>query len=86
MKKMTREEKNAQCNKEAKWTLIVCIIVCLWETIWAFALNGSGKMFMGIPAWCSVSIYGSIVLAIAGCVFLLKKVFVDFEYDEEADN
>lgn len=69
--------------REIKGTLLVTLICCAWHIITAFALNGSGKYFLGMPAWFSVSVLGTIVLAIAGVIFLVKKVFVDFEYDEE---
>jgi len=83
MKKLTREEKHAQCMKEIKATMIVALLTCAWECIWAFGLNGTGKMFLGMPAWMSVSVFGSIVIAVGGCLIILKKVFVDFEYDDE---
>ncbi|MDO5139989.1 MAG: DUF997 family protein [Eubacteriales bacterium] len=85
MKPLTHEEKHAQCMKEIKATLIVALLTCAWECIWAFALNGTGLMFLGIPAWVSVSVFGSIIIAIGGCIFLLKKVFVDFDYDDELE-
>lgn len=85
MQKLTKEEKHLQCLKEIKATLIVVAICCAWHCITAFALNGSGKYFLGMPAWFSVSVFGTIVIAIVGVVFLLKKVFVDFEYDDETE-
>ena len=45
-------------------------------------LNGSGYYFLGMPAWFSVSVFGTIVLALIGVWFLLKFIFVDFEYDD----
>ena len=85
MKKMTNAEKHAQCMKEIKGTLVVSVICAAWHIITAFALNGSGAYFLGMPAWFSVSVFGTIAIAIIGCVYLLKKVFVDFEYDDEAE-
>ena len=85
MHKLSKEEKHAQCMREIKATLIVVLICALWHVITAFALNGSGKYFLGMPAWFSVSVFGTIVIAIAGVIFLLKKVFVDFEYDDEEE-
>ena len=86
MKKLTREEMHKQCVREIRGTLIVAILTCAWECIWAFALNGSGKMFLGMPAWLSVSVFGSIVVCLLGVWSLMKKVFIDFEYDEEVDD
>lgn len=86
MKKLSKEEKHRQCMKEIKWTLIVVAICCVWHVATAFALNGTGAYFLGMPAWFSVSVLGTIVLALAGVAFLLKKIFVDFEYDEEEED
>jgi len=85
LKQLTKEEKHAQCMKEIKGTLLVVLICCLWHVITAFALNGSGKYFLGMPAWFSVSVFGTIIIALVGVFVLLKKVFVDFEYDDEAE-
>lgn len=86
LKKLTREEMHKQCVREIRGTLIVAVLTCAWECIWAFALNGSGKMFLGMPAWLSVSVFGSIVVCLLGVWYLMKKVFIDFEYDEEVDD
>ena len=80
---MSKEQKHEQCLKEIKATLIVTGICCAWHIITAFALNGSGLYFLGMPAWFSVSVFGTIVLALLGVWFLMKKVFVDFDYDDE---
>ena len=50
MKKLTREEMHKQCVREIRGTLIVAILTCLWECIWAFALNGNGKTLLGMPS------------------------------------
>lgn len=85
MKKLTKEEKHAQCMKEIKATLLVAVLCCIWEVAWGFGLSGSGKMFLGFPAWMSVSVFGEAVVAIIGVWWLMKKVFVDFEYDDEVE-
>ena len=85
MKKLTREEKHEQCMKEIKATLLVTVICCLWHIITAFALNGNGAYFLGMPAWFSVSVFGTIVIALLGVWWLMKKVFIDFEYDDEEE-
>ena len=85
MKKMSKEEKHLQCMREIRYTLIVVAVCCIWHVATAFLLNGSGRYFLGMPAWFSVSVFGTIILAIAGVAFLLKKVFVDFEYDDETE-
>lgn len=86
MKKMTREEKHRQCMREIRATLIVVLACCLWHIGTAFALNGTGLYFLGMPAWFSVSVFGTIIIALVGVRVLLKHVFVDFEYDDEEDD
>jgi uncharacterized membrane protein YhdT len=38
-----------------------------------------------MPAWFSVSTLGTIVLSLLGVWYLLKKVFIDFEYEDEEE-
>lgn len=83
MKKLTKQEKHEQCMKEIKSTLMVVALCCIWHIASAFALNGSGLYFLGMPAWLSVSVFGTIVLALGGVWYLLRFVFIDFEYDDE---
>lgn len=85
MKKLTKQEKHEQCMREIRGTLLVVAICCAWHIITAFALNGTGLYFLGMPAWFSVSVFGTIVIALVGVRILLGKVFVDFEYDEEEE-
>ena len=85
MKKLNKKEKHEQCMREIKGTLIVVVLCCVWHILTAFLLNGTGLYFLGMPAWFSVSVLGTVVIAIAGLAILLKKVFVDFEYDDEEE-
>lgn len=83
MKKLTKEEKHLQCMKEIKATFLVVVLCAAWHIISAFALNGRGTYLFGMPTWFSVSILGTAAIAIVGVIFLLKFVFIDFEYDDE---
>ncbi|MBQ0005376.1 MAG: YhdT family protein [Clostridiales bacterium] len=85
MNKLTKQEKHDQCMREIKGTLIVVVICAIWHIGAAFILNGTGLYFLGMPAWFSVSVFGTIVIALVGVRILLKKVFVDFEYDDEEE-
>lgn len=85
MNKLTKQEKHDQCMREIKGTLIVVVICAIWHIGTAFILNGTGLYFLGMPAWFSVSVFGTIVIALVGVRILLKKVFVDFEYDDEEE-
>lgn len=85
MSKLTKQEKHDQCVREIKATLIVVAICAIWHVATAFILNGTGLYFLGMPAWFSVSVLGTIIIALTGVRILLKKVFIDFEYDEEIE-
>lgn len=85
MKKLTRQEKHEQCIREIRGTLVVVAICCVWHISSAFLLNGTGLYFLGMPAWFSVSTLGTIVLSLLGVWYLLKKVFIDFEYEDEEE-
>lgn len=85
MKNLTKQEKHEQCIREIRGTLVVVAICCAWHILSAFLLNGSGLYFLGMPAWFSVSTLGTIVLSLLGVWYLLKHVFIDFEYDDEEE-
>ena len=83
MKKLTKEEKHKQCLKEIKATMFVVFVCFLWHVLTAFLLNSKGGTLFHMPLWFVVSVFGTIILAIIGVIWLLKFVFVDFSYDEE---
>lgn len=85
MKNLNKQQKHDQCVREIKATLIVVAICAIWHVATAFILNGTGLYFLGMPAWFSVSVFGTILIALIGVRILLKKVFIDFEYDEEGE-
>ena len=78
MMKLTKEEQHRQCIKEIKATLLVVFICFLWHVLTAFLLNGTGWTVFHMPVWFVVS-----VLAVIGVFWLLKFVFVDFQYEED---
>lgn len=86
MRKFTRKEKHEQCVTEIKATLVVVLACCIWHIGTAFALNGTGLYFLGMPAWFSVSVLGTIAIALIGVRLILKKIFVDFDYEEENED
>lgn len=84
MKKLSREELGKELRKEAQATWILTIVCALVHIVPAFLLNGNGQQMFGMPQWFTVSVFGSGIVAIAGIIFVTKKVFADFDYDEEA--
>lgn len=83
MKQLTEEEKHLQIMKEMKATLILIAIVAAWHIGFAFLLNGIDLLIIGMPLWFFVSTIGAFVISVGGVVFLLKKVFVNFDLGDE---
>ena len=83
--RMTREEKDKQIRKEAGATFLLFLICFVWNVAFAYGLSGSGARLFGLPVWWLISTPGMFVIAVIGVIYLLKKVFVnlDLEDDEE---
>ena len=85
MKKLSDKEKHEQILREVKATLLLFLLVAVWHIGTGFLLNGNGAFLLGMPAWFVVSTFGAGIIAIVGVIYLTKKVFIDFEYDDEAE-
>lgn len=83
---MTREEKNLQIRKEARATAILFCICFLWHVGCGYLLSGSGITVAGLPLWWILSTPGVFVIAVAGVIYLLRHVFVNFSLDDEDEN
>lgn len=83
--KLTREQKDRQVRREAKATLILFAICFVWNVVLAYGLSGTGIRVAGLPLWWLLSTPGMFIIAVAGVVYLLKKVFVNFDLDDDAE-
>ncbi|MBQ2270623.1 MAG: YhdT family protein [Firmicutes bacterium] len=83
MKKMTREEKHQQIKREAKATFALFFLCFVWHVGFAYGLNHVDIRIWNLPLWWVVSTPGVFVVAIVGVVYLLKKVFVNFDLEPE---
>lgn len=81
---MTREEKDRQIRREAKATILLFVVCFIWHVGFAYGLSGTGIQIGGIPLWWLLSTPGVFIVAVVGVVILLKKVFVNFDLDEDA--
>ena len=79
---MTPEQKEKQIRKEARATLLLFLICFIWNVGFAYGLSGTGARLFGLPVWWLVSTPGMFVIAVAGVVFLLKRVFVNFDLED----
>lgn len=83
-KPVTREEKDIQVRREAKATLILFAVCCIWNIAFAYLIPGSIRIG-GMPLWWLVSTPGMFIVAVAGVIYLLKKVFVNFSLEDEEE-
>ena len=82
---MNREQKDKQIRREAKATLILFVICFVWNVGFAYGLSGTGVRLFGLPLWWLISTPGMFVIAVIGVVFLLKKVFVNFDLEDDEE-
>lgn len=86
MKKMTREQKEQQIRKEARASIILFCVCMLWHVGFGWGLSGHSDITIAkLPLWWWLSTPGVFVVALAGVIYLLKCVFVDFELDDDAE-
>lgn len=83
--KMTKSEKEKQIRREAKATIILFLICFVWNVGCAYGLSGCSVRVLGLPLWWMLSTPGVFVIAVIGVIFLVRKVFVDFDLDEESE-
>ena len=82
---MTPEQKEKQIRREARATLLLFLICFIWNVGFAYGLSGTGARLFGLPVWWLVSTPGMFVIAVIGVVFLLKKVFVNFDLEDSEE-
>lgn len=86
MEQMTNEQKHKQILKEVKATFILIAIVAAWHIGFGFLLEGIDMLVLGMPLWFFVSTIGAFVISVIGVVFLLAKVFKNFDLGDEAES
>ena len=83
MEQMTNEQKHKQILKEVKATFILIAIVAAWHIGFGFLLEDIDILVLGMPLWFFVSTISAFVISVVGVVFLLKKIFKDFDLGDE---
>lgn len=80
----TRRKGKAD-QKEARSTLILFAICLIWHIGFAYGLSGRCDIHVaGLPLWWILSTPGVFVVGVIGLIYLLKKVFVNFELDDSS--
>ncbi|MBE6027059.1 MAG: DUF997 family protein [Clostridiales bacterium] len=82
---MSPEQKEKQIRKEAKATILLFLICFIWNVGFAYGLSGTGARLFGLPLWWLVSTPGMFVIAVIGVVILLKKVFLNFDLEDDEE-
>lgn len=78
-------DKMKQANREAKATIVsLVVIVAVW-LVGGFGLSGLDIKLWGTPLWIIGGCVGTWIAAIVVAVVLVKRVFVDFDLDDEAE-
>lgn len=85
MKPMTRDEKNRQIRKEALATIGLFLLCFLWHVGFGYGLAHVDITIWGLPLWWIVSTPGLLVVSVVGVIFLIKKVFVNFDLEDEEE-
>ncbi|MDO5042366.1 MAG: YhdT family protein [Slackia sp.] len=82
---LSYRQKMLQANKEAKATLVALVLCIVVWAIGGFGLAGLDIEVFGTPVWIIGGTIGTWVFSIAAAVFLAKRVFADFDLDEEEE-
>lgn len=84
--RLTYRQKMQQANREAKATVAALVVTIAVWIAGGFGLAGTGIEVFHTPLWVIGGTLGTWICAIAVSVFLSRRVFVDFSFDEEVDN
>ena len=82
---MKRSEKFRQANREAKATVLATVAVITFWWIAGFGLADVNVSYLHTPLWVWGGCLGTWIFAILVTLFLTKKVFVDFDLDDEEE-
>ena len=82
---MKRSDKFRQANREAKATVLATAAVITFWWIAGFGLADVNVSYLHTPLWVWGGCLGTWIFAVLVTLFLTKKVFVDFDLDDEEE-
>ena len=82
---MKRSEKFRQANREAKATVLATAAVIAVWWIAGFGLADVNVSYLHTPLWVWGGCLGTWIFAVLVTLFLTKKVFIDFDLDDEEE-
>ena len=77
------QQKLEQADREAKATVVALLATIVVWIVLGFGLAGLDITLFHTPLWVIGGILGTWFFAIAVCVFLERRVFEDFDLDED---
>ena len=80
------QQKLAQADREAKATVVALLATIVAWIVLGFGLAGLDVQLFHTPLWVLGGTLGTWFFAIGVCVFLERRVFVDFELDDVEEN
>ena len=84
-KQWTYREKMAQANREAKATIVaLAVVVAVW-IVGGFGLSACDIEVFNTPIWVFGGTLGTWVAAMVAAVVLGRRVFADFDLDDEEE-
>lgn len=82
---LSYREKLKQADKEAKATVVVLILTIAVWLLCGIGLSGSDIVIFHTPIWIVGGTIGTWIFTVFACIFLAKRVFVNFNLDEEGE-
>ena len=80
---LSYKQKHEQANKEALATVVALALTVVVWCVCGFGLAGLDVQVFHTPLWVIGGTIGTWICSIVVVVVLAKKVFVDFDLDDE---
>lgn len=81
----TYGQKMAQANREAKATIVALAVVVVVWIVTGFGLSAVDIEVFNTPIWVFGGTLGTWIAAIVAAVVLGRRVFADFDLDDEEE-
>lgn len=83
---MSRKDKFHQINKEAKACGIALLLIIVFWVIAGFGVDALKITVFHTPLWAITGCVGTWVFSVVLVIIMVKKVFKDFNLDEDEED
>ncbi|MEG0071478.1 MAG: DUF997 family protein [Raoultibacter sp.] len=83
---LSYREKLKQADKEARATVVALVLTIAVWLVCGMGLSCFDLTLFHTPLWIVGGTIGTWIFAVAACVFLAKRVFVNFDLGEEGED